>query len=631
MYPVTESYKRAAEGAVRRESVGGSLTLEDGTVLPLTAGDLLSGSLCIDNQCVSGQELEFGCVYLGQARFRLRTAVSRYRLYGAAVALEYSIETDEGPFTLPLGRFTVAEAERSGAAVSLTCYDAVLALTKAYTGPAVQGTPWQMLDQIAAACGLALAQTEEELQDWPNAGHIFQLSPADGCETWRDCAAAVAQVLGAFVTADRSGALAVRRFAGQACRSVGPSARCEAKVSDFTCHYCGVTAAELGAFAEDDTGLTLAFEDAPLLEQGVSAFRQQLLDALLPVVTGCDYTPAELTLPGDPALDCGDRIALPDHGAELLLTHTNWTFRGRHTVKGVGRNPYVAGASGRDQRLLQRLRTGESRSRTVYYTFLNTRPVDVADGAESRLAEVRFVTAEPTTALFLAQLMVTADADTTLTVQYFLDQVPVETCRPRFTLAPGPHTAALVYPLTDLEGGRVHVLTLRLSAAGGAVHLDTGGLRGVVSGQGLGETSVWTGLLEGEDLLPCLPLPAAGPRVLRSLTDEAAYRFRTPVGAAPADPLGALALGGGLRLGGTLLDAVQAGQVLEHWTADADYNTPFFETPWVVPRQDGGFGLRTRWTFAAVPEPVDAGLLQVLHIDRSVLPSDITALEVNAQ
>ena len=279
MYPVTESYKRAAEGAVRRESVGGSLTLEDGTVLPLTAGDLLSGSLFIDNQGVSGQELEFGCVYLGQARFRLRTAVSRYRLYGAAVALEYSIETDEGPFTLPLGRFTVAEAERSGAAVSLTCYDAVLALTKAYTGPAVQGTPWQMLDQIAAACGLTLAQTEEELQDWPNAGHIFQLSPADGCETWRDCAAAVAQVLGAFVTADRSGALAVRRFAGQACRSVGPSARCEAKVSDFTCHYCGVTAAELGAFAEDDTGLTLAFEDAPLLEQGVSAFRQQLLDA----------------------------------------------------------------------------------------------------------------------------------------------------------------------------------------------------------------------------------------------------------------------------------------------------------------------------------------------------------------
>ena len=57
LYPVTESYKRAAEGAVRRESVGGSLTLEDGTVLPLTAGDLLSGSLCIDNQCVSGQEL----------------------------------------------------------------------------------------------------------------------------------------------------------------------------------------------------------------------------------------------------------------------------------------------------------------------------------------------------------------------------------------------------------------------------------------------------------------------------------------------------------------------------------------------------------------------------------------------
>ena len=73
MYPVSQAYKTAIRARTRTDSVTGVLTLKDGTVLPLQPQDLISGSLTLDNQCVTGEELAFGCAYMGQAALSLRT------------------------------------------------------------------------------------------------------------------------------------------------------------------------------------------------------------------------------------------------------------------------------------------------------------------------------------------------------------------------------------------------------------------------------------------------------------------------------------------------------------------------------------------------------------------------------
>jgi len=48
MYPVSEAYKTAIRARTRTDRVTGTLTLTDGTVLPLTAAELMSGSLTLD-------------------------------------------------------------------------------------------------------------------------------------------------------------------------------------------------------------------------------------------------------------------------------------------------------------------------------------------------------------------------------------------------------------------------------------------------------------------------------------------------------------------------------------------------------------------------------------------------------
>ena len=73
-----------------------------------------------------------------------------------------------------------------------------------------------------------------------------------------------------------------------------------------------------------------------------------MADSLLATLQGFDYTPATVTMPGDPAFEPGDRITLPQaDGAapEMLVTHFVWRYRGRQTLKSVGRNPYLGGST----------------------------------------------------------------------------------------------------------------------------------------------------------------------------------------------------------------------------------------------------------------------------------------------
>ena len=243
IYSVSDAYKTAIRARTRTDRVTGTLTLTNGTVLNLDAADLMRGSLTLDNQCVTGEELAFGCAYLGQAALNLRTDLSRYAFYGAKLVLHYGLQLPGGRWeTVPLGVYTVAEAERRALYVSIKAYDNILALQQKYDGTTMQGTAYALLGQIAAACGLTLGQTEAEIGALnPNAALVCQLSGTDGLSTWRECAAAVAQLVGGFAAADRAGRLVLRTFAEKPCAALTAAARSEAAVSDFACHYAALS------------------------------------------------------------------------------------------------------------------------------------------------------------------------------------------------------------------------------------------------------------------------------------------------------------------------------------------------------------------------------------------------------
>ena len=245
-----------------------------------------------------------------------------------------------------------------------------------------------------------------------------------------------------------------------------------------------------------------------LAEKGLPATRQQITDNLFAALQRLDYVPATVTMPGDPAFEPGDRVALPmEDGTapEMLVTHFVWRYRGRQTLKGVGRNPYLGGTTdGATEKALRRLQNSAESKRIVYYSFTN--PAELAvQTVETPAVTIAFTAVEETSAMFLAQLLLDAAPDTgkvlTLTVRYYINDVPVENFAPQQRLETGAHTLALFYPFASVEAGTVTRLSVRLVCAGGTVKIAPYGIKATVTGQGMASETPWDGTLECEETL----------------------------------------------------------------------------------------------------------------------------------
>ena len=276
MYDVPKEYRAAIRSPTRNDRMAGKLTLTDGSTIELTDSAVIAGSVSVDNQCVSGQELAFGSVYMGQASMQLRTALSSAAFYDAALQIDYEIQLADGSwYTLPVGRYTVAEAERSAAVVSLTGYDNMLKLERKFSGSAILGDAYTMLTQIAGTCGVELAQSEAEIKALsPNAEILRQLDGSYRVSTWRDCVGAIAQLLAGFATIDRLGRLRIVQFGETPCVTLSENARTNAKISDFSCHYAAlVIETDTDTFTSDiegESGLEMTISDMPLAESGTA-------------------------------------------------------------------------------------------------------------------------------------------------------------------------------------------------------------------------------------------------------------------------------------------------------------------------------------------------------------------------
>ena len=321
----------------------------------------------------------------------------------------------------------------------------------------------------------------------------------------------MAQLVGGFAAADRAGRLVIRPFAAAACAALGPGDRSEAGISDLRCHYAALSIETAdGRYAagnEQDSGLTMTITEMPLAEKGLPEIRAQIAEHLFAVLQKLDYTPATVTMPGDPAFEPGDRIALPraDGSApEMLVTHFVWRYRGRQTLKSVGRNPYLAGAGdGATERTLRRLQNSAESKRLTYYSFTNAAALTVRT-AEVPAVTISFAAIEDTSAIFLAQLTADAepdDAALTLTVHYYLNDQQIENFTPQQRMEAGPHTLALFYPFANVEANTVKRLSVRLVCSGGTVRVAQYGIKATVTGQGMAGETPWNGLLECEELV----------------------------------------------------------------------------------------------------------------------------------
>lgn len=175
-----------------------------------------------------------------------------------------------------------------------------------------------------------------------------------------------------------------------------------------------------------------------------------------------------------------------------------------------------------------------------YVLFANIRNITVTDGAMLEIASTRFSVSSPVQALLQVEYLVeveTTDSSTethdiyndcVLTLNYYLDDLWIDSRQPKETYQDGKHILSGELLLT-MHDTATHVLSVRLSASGGSAKILLYDGQHILIGQGL-VGDVWSGAIEAEDEYNRFTFD-----FLKTFTDSAEVSTHTPISESPAD------------------------------------------------------------------------------------------------
>ena len=517
MYNVSDAYKVAMKRPVQQGRVRG--TLQTGLSLyDFDENNIGKGTLSLTNQCSGNDNVEIGTVYTAELSMTLiGMDIERYSLQESVLTPRHELRTDNGYEPIPLGVFTIKEADWTMEGAEIKAYDNMVKLEKSCNFKTSQGRIFDFLTMTANVCHIELAQTQAEIEALPNGDKDLTFFVENDIETWRDVVSWCAQTTGCFAFMNREGKLQLKPYDQDPVDEIGHDRRITgSKFSDYTTRYTGMSCVNIAEESTTyynvtpDDGLTYNLGSNPLLQTGfedvITALRRAVLDAL----TIIDYVPFDVSMICPPVYDLGDVVVFKDGIADedklSCITEFNWKYNGDYSITGVGKNPALSSArSKNDKNLTGIMKSGEE-NKIQYYSFTNADDIEIRDGETATIINIRFQCTQPTVAIFHAEVLV--DVETTVDdityndavgqVVYWFNESPVADYEPRETWQDGKHTLHLLYYF-NLQNTQINDFDVRLNMSGGSALIKQMNIKAAIYGQNLYATDKFDGIIKIEE------------------------------------------------------------------------------------------------------------------------------------
>ena len=566
LYPVSEAFLQAVQENTRRYYWTGKITTTKGVVYEFGPEDIVKGSGYISSQCCNGTEIELGTVYSAEMGITLLTDIDRYTLEDALVELFYHLRLPDGSYEeVPMGIFEVSEANRKIRCLELKAYDFMLRFERSFNGFETVGNAYDFMELCSKACKVELAQSREVIEAIPNGSEMLSIYTENDIETYRDVLYYVGQVLGGFFCINREGKLELRKYGNSPVMTVQSKHRFTSSFSDFITRYTAVSStnmktqtAEYYALDPDD-GLTMNLGVNPLLQFGVKETREQLCTNILHDLAAVDYVPFDSDTIGNPALDLGDVLQFTGGQADAdrisAITSMTCKIGGKHSLKGVGKNPRLAQAKSKNDKNISGLFNQIEAGKIGIHTFTNASAYAVAE-TDVKIISIEFATSEENHAQFFGQVIVDVKADAiertgsvkgdvvipavavngmdgssgedpgdvlqigstveqTVSVElpvvwsedgqalvHFTFEMNDEVIlihQPEESWHSGKHTILLYYPMENVVPNITNIFNVYMRVSGGTCSVDTGNCMASISGQSMGAAAAWDGRVEIEE------------------------------------------------------------------------------------------------------------------------------------
>lgn len=498
MYPVSEAYKRAMKSEEQEHDLRGMI----GRFL-FGRENVLRGSLTITNQCSDSFEIKIGQVYIGelQATF-IGTGIPRYSWKGLDITVYFGLKLADGTYEeIPLGIYTVSEAEWTSSGVAVTAYDYMAKFDKSYNEVQTAGDAYTLAAFACEQCGVQFGMAEEEMAGFANGSADLSVYSDNDIETWRDYISWLSQTLGCFATIDRRGQLVFRKYGGAPVDTIDDSHRFTgASFSDYASRYTGMSVVDMKSqttnyySVEPDNGLTYNLGSNPFLQYGTEemygARRLAVLDALQKI----NYVPFRATAIGNPAYDLGDVLIFSNgiaDGSESCLTKYVFGYNDRYEMQGVGKDPALASVKSKSDKNIAGLLANVESNELATYGYINADALTCGDNEWVTAVNVEFATVNPKAKIDVwAEILLNVgraeNADKVVCdVAYYLSEKeqlyhPCETWNES-----GYHILGLHYFIGDVEENTRYQWIVLIKLQGGTAEIASGDIHALISGQGM--------------------------------------------------------------------------------------------------------------------------------------------------
>ncbi len=372
----------------------------------LTSADFVEGSISYDNCCMDNDKFQLGSTYAGRIRFSLYKSYNLIDLIGAQVnvtvkVLMNTIGTYQIWQNVTLGQYEITEAKQEVGYISLVGYDHLC------NGNVNDYSPYVSKINTKPSSALGIYANNYEGIGRVDYRNIDNYTPTSGAQpiklncnlqdynTIREFMSDVAQILGCFVTNSRShysqslmpyislDYYELKRL-GENTVTIAENNIKSLKVSSSNLHYDGVMM-HVGSYvytAGDMDGDSIYEFTTKALKDNTDEEKQKFVDKLWnEVISLIDATPVEFDYVGDPSLEVGDKILIPNNGSYITsyVTSIDYKYRGIERIRCAGFNTALSkntmSATAKEQERIKSELNGKNR--IIHKTVTNYQPSSI--------------------------------------------------------------------------------------------------------------------------------------------------------------------------------------------------------------------------------------------------------------
>ena len=515
MYQVSDAYLKQTKEKVQTFRLTGTVNKT-----AFTNHDILSGSFTITNQCSEQNDVKIGSVYIGELKCTVKPDLQVPDWTNAQIIVSEGLLIDGTAWEdVPLGVYTVSEANDTEYGVDITAYDNMARFNRSCSVDITIGTPYELLTLACTTCEAELGMTQAEVDALPNGTESLSLYTENDIETWQDFVFWVAQATGTIATMDREGKLVLRSYTQNVVDTLTNHNRFTgSKFSKFETRYSGLSCVNMADDttsyygSDPDNYLTYNLGSNPFLQYGVDSYKEQIRRAVLTALLQIDYVPFETSCLCGAMYDLGDIIRCTDGiapGKLGCVMMYDYTFNGGYKITGFGSDPALATAKSKTDKNLEGLRNNVSTNEILFFNYENASAIQIDDGESKAIIDIRFTSSVSIGVLFQAEILLEAtatEADVIGTIEYTLNDVTIIGYNPTETWKNGKHILSLMYMLM-IEENSINRWMVKLNIAGGSIAIAQ--VRAVIYGQGLVGTVEWDGFITLEEKLTPIALKDA--------------------------------------------------------------------------------------------------------------------------